>query len=122
MFQRRPQVKTLIIPAQNYRIVNNTYFDYRTPKEVIDVLEYVRINRIPITFQYGDFNTGKSFGHFYRSNGHIVRTTGIIKLPVVLRKIDAPSGRGLHDAYIVLIFESKTGEVLYKHPDYYEEN
>lgn len=105
-----------------YKVVNGTSYDIRTSNEVIKVLETARQNNTRIILDYGDVETGKSWGDVYDITGRIGRSTGTSKIPILLYNRSSSGGVAILDRCIIKISESKGGIVLYKHPKYDLEN
>lgn len=88
-------------------IVNGTTYHDETPKEVIDILERSRNTRLRLRIHYGDTETGCEWGDVER--GHVGRSSGQIKIPLVIKTRNSLGGAGVLDHCIVLIAESKGG-------------
>jgi len=99
-----------------YQIVNGTYYDRRTPQEVVKVLEYVREKGLSIRLHYGDTETGRDWKEIYDVEGKVSRSLGPVKVPLLV-KPRAIGGPAILDHCIVKITSKK--EVLYQHPTYY---
>jgi hypothetical protein len=99
-------------------IVNDTTYKDDTPKEVIDILERSRTTKLRLRIHYGDTKTGRAWGDVKR--GHVGRSTGRVKIPLMIKTRNSTGGEGILDHCIVLITESRGGRVLYKHPLYHE--
>lgn len=98
----------------NYKVVNGTYYNHKTSDEVIEILERARINKTRIVLEYGDVNTGISWGEIYGTTGRIGRSMGTIKIPILLHNSRSLGGCGILDHCIIGIRESKGKRVLYK--------
>jgi hypothetical protein len=100
---------------KEYKEVDGTFYDARTSDIIINVLENCRINRTRITLDYGDTKTGKSWDECYDITGRIGRTTGSIKIPILVHNRRSTGGSAIHDNCIIGIRESRGGAVLYDH-------
>lgn len=103
---------------KQYKIVDGTYYDARTPDAVISVLEMSRKTKTRLRLDYGDTNTGQSWGEQYDILGHIGRSTGSIKIPLLIHNSRSIGGGGILDYCIIKISESKGGRVLYRDENY----
>ena len=101
-----------------YNVVNGTSYDARTPNEIISVLEQARLTRTRLLFDWGDQNSGKSWGEVYDIRGYVGRSTGSVKIPLLIKTSRSLGGGAILDHCIVKISESKGGKVLYKHANY----
>jgi hypothetical protein len=110
---------------KNYKIVNGTSYDERTPDEVIRVLENARLNRTRLHVSLGetDNDRGQLGRDWLEENsvfGFISRSTGSIKIPLLVHNKRSLGGFGLLDHCIVRIrLSAGSGRVLYQHPNYH---
>lgn len=102
--------------TKEYKVVNGTSHDIRTPDRVIQILENARISRNRLVIHYGDTNTGKAWGD--KETGYIGRSTGDNKIPLVVHNSRSFGGGGLLDYCIVRIETSRGKTCLYNHPLY----
>lgn len=115
-------------PEKNYKIVDGTYYDVRTPDEIVSILEDSRKNRKRIRIHYGFTNAaeaqekGKQVGRDWLEEndvtGHVGRSTGSIKIPLMIATDRSTGGPGLLEYCIVKIRDT-CGQVLYQHPNYH---
>lgn len=96
-----------------YQEVNNTFYHEETPKQVIDILESARKNGTRLLFDFGDTKTGKSWGETFDIRGTIGRSTGNMKIPLLIRTKRSLGGGGLLDNCILKITDIETKKVLY---------
>ena len=101
-----------------YTVVNGTSYDSRTPIEVINVLENARKNDTRIILDYGHTETGASWGETFDITGYIGRSTGSIKIPILISNSRSNGGGAILDYCIVGIKTSKGKKPLYTHPTY----
>jgi len=97
-----------------YKVVNGTSYHLETPKEVIDVLEACMKSRIRIVIDYGNVKTGESWGEVHDVMGYIGRSTGNVKIPILVYNTRSTGGGGILDHCILSIKESKGKKVLYQ--------
>jgi hypothetical protein len=104
--------------GRSYKEVNGTAYHVETPDNIIKILEHSRVNRHRLLFDYGDTKTGQSWGEVNDIRGHIGRSTGTVKIPLLIHNSRSIGGGAILDHCIVKIADSKGGNVVYKHPDY----
>ena len=104
--------------GKSYKLANGTYYSTMTSDEVINVIETARQNRTRLVLDYGDILTGKSWNEVYDITGRIGRSTGSIKIPLLIHNKRSLGGGAILDYCIIKISESKGKKVLYKHPKY----
>jgi len=105
---------------KEYKVVNGTFYDVRTPIEVFDVLEKARMNRTRLHISFGDVATGHDWLEENDVLGFIARSTGSIKIPLLVHNRRSFGGPGLLDHCIVRIRASAGGRVFYQHPKYHQ--
>lgn len=101
-----------------YKVHDNTYYHADTNADVLEVLESCRINRTRIILDYGDTQTGKSWGEVYDVCGYVGRSTGNKKIPILVFNRRSFGGGAILSHCIVRITTSKGKRVLYQHPTY----
>lgn len=100
----------------NYKEVNGTSYKVETPQQVIDILERSRQNRIKIRVFFGDKETGRDWMEEYDTMGIVGRSTGDVKIPLLLAKNSSFGGGALMDNKIVKITIDK--KIVYQHENY----
>lgn len=110
------------IDIGDYRIVAGTYYHIETPRQVIDVLESARHSKQRLRLHYGDQETGRDWLEEHDVVGYIGRSTGPIKVPLMIHNRRSLGGPALLDRCIIKIRSTgKHGGVLYQHPNYHTE-
>jgi len=99
---------------------DSTYYDMETPDDLIEILERARTNRTRLKFYLGDIKTGKDWMEEDSKLGRIGRSTGPIKIPLLIKNVPSTGGGALLTQCIVKIVTSPERTVLYKHPKYYQ--
>lgn len=107
---------------KEYKTENGTSYDVRTPDEVVAILENARQNRTRLHVSLGETEgpeTGNDWLEEKMVYGFIARSTGSIKIPLLIHNRRSLGGPGLLDHCIVRIRESLGGRVLWSHPRYH---
>lgn len=119
---------TELLPNGNkikYKIKNGTAYHFDTPDVIVNIIEEARqSNRsIRLRFCFGDVETGRDWEEVNDTTGYIGRSTGSIKIPLLIKKVTSFGGGGLLDHCIVRI-EKKVGGgkyiEVYRHPKYHK--
>lgn len=94
-----------------------TYFDPGTPPEAARVLESCRKARNKIRLVLGDPSTGDSWLDEYDVVGTIGRSTGTLKVPLLVE--DGENGGGaILTASVLCILDWQSGKIRFRHPAY----
>lgn len=96
---------------------NGTCYHIETSDEVINVLENAIATNERIRVFYGDKETGRDWCEEYDTIGTIGRSTGSIKIPLLIKRIDSTGGGSLLTHCIVKVTQNK--REVYKHPEYH---
>lgn len=107
---------------KNYRLLNGTSYDTRTPDEVIRVLENARINRTRLHISLGEtdgVNAGRDWLEEFETHGYVGRSIGPVKVPLLVANIRSLGGGSILTHCVVRIRTSAGGRVLYLHPKYH---
>lgn len=103
---------------EKYKVVDGTFYHADTDDKIIEVLERVRANGTRITLEYGDTETGQGWGDLYDITGTIGRSTGPVKVPLLIHNKRSMGGGAILDNCIVSIITSRGTGILYTHPTY----
>ena len=98
---------------EKYKIVNGTFYHKDTNDEVIRILEICRRNNTRIVLDYGDIDTGKSWGEIHDITGRVSRSTGEIKIPILVHNSRSWGGGAINDKHIISIKTSLGKVPLY---------
>lgn len=104
----------------NYKIINGTSYHAETSEKVCSILENARINRQKIRIFLGDSETGRDWTEEYDTTGTIGRSTGDIKVPLIIKNTRSMGGCAILDHCIVKITIDK--RTVYQHPTYHLPN
>jgi hypothetical protein len=95
------------------RVVDGTTYKKSTSGRIIAILEQSRLSRKRLILVYGDVATGKPWESATPERGHVGRSTGTSKIPLLIRTKRSMGGEAILDHCIIQIRESKGGRVLY---------
>jgi hypothetical protein len=108
-----------------------TFFHKETPQKVKDILDRNILSgyslfdvlnnniRCRLFLDFGDPETGQSWGEVHDTQGTIGRSQGPIKIPLLIQNRRSSGGGAILDHCIVRIRETgKQGRELYRHPTY----
>lgn len=107
---------------KEYKTINGTSYDVRTPDEVVAILENARQNRIRLHVSLGETEGPEAGNDWLEENmvhGFIGRSTGSIRIPLLIHNRRSLGGPGLLDHCIVRIRTSSGGRILWQHPGYH---
>ena len=103
-----------MIDTDKYKLVNGTSYDKRTDDELIRNLEHCRMNNIRVVLDYGDTKTGSSWNERYDITGRVGRSSGQIKVPILLHNKRSHGGGSILTHCIIGIKRSKGKDTLYR--------
>ena len=106
-----------------WRLVGNrdlgTWFDSATPAKVRRILESYRRSGEVLRVFYGDTKTGRDWMEEFDTIGQVGRSTGPMKVPLLIANGDCGGGCIL-DHCIVRLMDVETGQEIYRHPSYHQ--
>lgn len=100
-----------------YKITESgTAYHIDTPDDLVEVLERIRHNNWRVTFDFGNTDTGESWNESYRVTGRIGRSTGRIKIPILVYNTRSWGGGALLDDCILSVkfANKKDGGYIYQ--------
>jgi hypothetical protein len=97
---------------------DSTYYDKETPDELIVVLEKARLSKTRLKLYLGDSKTGRDWMEEADKLGMVGRSSGPIKIPLLIKTVASRGGGSLMSGCIVKLLTSPEGTVLYQHPEY----
>lgn len=95
-----------------------TTYSPGTPKQLQDVLESLHSTNKRVRIWYGDPDTGLCWDEEYDVMGYIGRSTGTVKVPLLVHSRSSLGGPQLSTGRILRVDITKTGETIYKSPKY----
>lgn len=103
---------------KEYKVFNGISFDKSTPDQVCRILaNYCGDRSQRVRVFYGDTTTGKDWFECYDTIGYIGRSTGTVKIPLLIATSRSLGGGAILDHCIVKITIDK--QTVYKHPNYH---
>ena len=104
-------------PIEYKKLENGTCYNAETPDEMIEILEKLRENRTRCRFHWGDIKTGIDWEDDFDVKGRISRSTGPIKIPILIYNERSIGGGGMLTHCIVKITTTKGNKLIYQHPN-----
>lgn len=100
-----------------YKVVNGTAYHEETNDRVIEILENARQNGTRIRIWYGNTETGRNWMDVFDTVGRIGRSTGMYKIPLLIKTERSTGGMAILDNCIVKITIDK--QTVYQHPKFH---
>lgn len=110
--------KQLLKIAENYEL--GTWYKAATPTKVKTILEQYRKSGETLRVFYGDKVTGRDWMEENDTIGTIGRSTGILKIPLIVPLNDF-GGPSLLDDCVVRIIDVASNKEIYRQPNYHQE-
>lgn len=99
--------------------IKSTWYNDSTPKAVRRILEKYLNSNESIRVFLGDRATGRDWMGEYDTIGRIGRSTGVLKVPLLISEGD-DGGPALLDGCIVKLMDVETHRVLWQHSQYHQ--
>lgn len=101
---------------------SGTYYSIETPDELIRVLDSIGGTGRRVKIYLGDKNTGRDWMEEDGKVGKVGRSSGSVKIPLLIKTINSHGGGAILDDCIVKIVTSPatSARTLYQHPFYYQ--
>ena len=96
-----------------YKVYNGTAYHIETPDKLVRVLDQLLQTQERIIIDYGDTTTGRSWDEVNDISGRIGRSTGNIKIPLLIHNRRSMGGGAILDHCIIGIKTSKGKRVIY---------
>jgi hypothetical protein len=98
-----------------YTEFNGLFFDVKTCEAVKRAIVHAYTHKLRIRVFYGDVTTGAAWADEWDIMGTVGRSTGSIKIPLLIQNSRAMGGGAVLDACIVAIKLTNGGGFLYRH-------
>lgn len=106
-----------------YKVANFTYYHIETADEVIRAIENARLSNARVRVHYGETSgkeVGRDWNDIYDVTGRIGRSTGPVKIPILIYNSRSISGGAILTHCIVKITQSNgKKKALYQHANYH---
>ena len=103
---------------KEYKVFNGISFDKSTPDQVCRILaNYCGDRSQRVRIFLGDTTTGKDWFERYDTIGYIGRSTGTVKIPLMVSTARSLGGGAILDHCIIKITIDK--RTVYQHPNYH---
>lgn len=99
--------------------MTDTTYQCKTPQAVRNILENARATGRRLRLFYGDRDTGRDWLEENDVLGTIGRSTGDVKVPLLIPTARSMGGTAILCDCIVRIVDAKTKRELYVHPKYH---
>jgi len=99
------------------KIIEGVEFDKNTPDKVVRILLGMMGTHTRIRLFYGDSKTGRDWCEEYDTMGYVGRSTGKIKIPLLINNSKSMGGGAILTGSIVRITIDKKD--VYRHPKYH---
>lgn len=99
-----------------YKEIDGTYYHKTASPEVIKCIEQARKANAKIAIDYGDQNTGETWGD--TEEGYIGRSIGPIKVPIIKTTKKSLDGFAISDNCVVRIKNCKDESIIWQHPNF----
>ena len=104
--------------AKQYNVVNGTSYHTETPDAVVKVLERLRASGENCRVFYGDTKTGRAWPEEHDVWGHVSRSTGSVKIPLLCHPRSHGAPGMLDHCIVAIVARNSAGkaELVYRHP------
>jgi hypothetical protein len=107
---------------KTYKEFKGMFFSEETSNEVCTILQAANEYGWRIRIFYGDVSTGKNWNEEYYTIGNVGKSTGNIKIPLLIKTKRSNGGCSILDNCILKIIDIRTNKVLYQHAKYKPDN
>lgn len=101
------------IVKMEYKVVNGTSYHIDTPDDLVQVLEQVRHSGQRVLLMYGNVQTGEIAHELMAERGTIGRSTGDVKIPLLVKTRRSLGGGAISDSSILRVLASPGNRVLW---------
>lgn len=107
---------------KKYKEFNGMFFEESTPNEICSILQAANEYQCRIRIFYGDTETGNNWNEEFDTIGNVGKSTGKIKIPLLIKTKRSFGGCAILDNCILKIVDVRTNEILYQHSKYKADN
>lgn len=100
---------------ENYFEYKGVYFRIGTPEKLCDILLKLKESRTRLIFDFGNIETGESWGEVYDISGYIGKSTGTKPILLLVHNSRSHGGGELSTNRVLSIKNSNGKSLLYKH-------
>ncbi|MFZ4582578.1 MAG: hypothetical protein ACOYM7_08000 [Paludibacter sp.] len=101
-----------------YLVQDQFSFTSDTDIKVMHVINQLFKNKFRFRLWYGDTETGESWSEEYDTIGTVGRSTGTVKIPLLIKRSNSYGGMAILTGSIIKIVNIETGFALYVHPKF----
>ena len=109
-----PTIKTQLHNNVEYKVCEGLFFKSCTSDQLVNIITYLYLTKDKVRLYYGNNETGEVSLDEYDLYGTIGKSTGIIKVPLLIPKINSISGSAISTSLIVGIARTKDKKFVYK--------
>lgn len=100
---------------KKYKVFGKLSFSVDTDDKLCEVINNLHLNGHRVKLNYGNTETGKSWFEVYDTIGTIGRSTGINKIPLLIKTTRSIGGGEISVNSILKITDLTTNRVIYVH-------
>lgn len=102
--------------GRKYKESKNTQlcYDAKTPEDLCNIIDNLFTSRERIVVDYGNTKTKESWNETFDTKGRIGRSTGVVKIPLLVYNSRSYGGGALSTASILCIKTTKGGLIKYQ--------
>lgn len=111
----------MTVKAIYQELDDGSHYDIRTPERVVKALHQARTRQVRVRIFYGDTKTGEAWSEENDVTGRIGRSTGSVKVPLIINNRRSMGGPQILDHCIVgIVFRDRSNclQWLYRHPTF----
>lgn len=106
---------------KQYKVLNGTYYHIETDDKIILLLEQARQVGYRVRLHYGDQATGRDWMDEHDVTGHLGRSMGPVKVPLIIKTKQSSGGPAILEHRIIRIRKlGAKARDLYVHDKYHQ--
>jgi len=106
------------VDGKQYKVSDDTWYYIDTPDPVVAQLEWARAHEVRLRLRLGDAKTGEDWLKENNCEGRVGRSTGPIKIPLLIHNSRSHGGGAILTHCIVRILRTSDWARLWSHPNY----